>query len=626
MAKKKPTLKLGIDPDQNVDDLDANTLLERVEGMARRWQNERAAQFARNERWYHGDQWSDREYPDSPQFREWDRTLPKIDDNLLPNAVETLLARVLEMNPVAYLFAGRAAGASPIVARVGNRVFEHYATKLKWHLKLHDTCRHSVCGGSAGAKCYWNYNKAEDPETGEKLGDICLDPLTILDYATDGEADLEDSEIFYHTKMISRHRAFRLLKKAGYSTVEAKRVAYGGESDTQNADDAELEGLLGISTFGKVEKIRATEIWVKPGDFIEKGRFVSYVGTTVVDNRDYTADHNELPLATIRWRPITGSAHGSTPMDSLVKLQRAHNEALSVRTHRIYEGRHTYIWGNPRAMRQMRAGGSAFIDRLQGDDRPPEVITHEPKIDGLNLLIEDSERAIDKASGTPSFLNHGGDYNQRAIGKSMAYMNFATGMKNIRVIREVWAFTERLFMQILQLVQQHYTFERLVDLLGPGSELDAEVFLKANLAHGYVVKPAVGHGDLLSRMARATEAQAAVVEGTMDPERGAELGQTGLDHTQEEAWTVQMVHRAAKVILEGGEAEAPERINPMIAVRELERLIPIYREAQGVDGLEDMLEYYQAEMMQQGPPAGAPMQPGLPAPEQQMLPPQEMVQ
>lgn len=631
MAAKKirqrgPSLDLEIPEDLNFRDLDAKTLLGYVEGLARVHQSGRANLFRRNERWYHGDQWADHEYEDTPQWNEWDPELPTIEDNLLPNATETVVARLLEMNPVAVFFARRGVGADPVIARVANRIVEHYSVALEWHRKVHDTARNAYLGGHSGLKTYWNDQKGYAADSLEPEGDLALDKLTCLDFATDGREEVDDQGMLYCTTMVDRAEAYAMLKAAGYSGDKARRVAFTGERSSASAlNDPDIEQYLGTTGGADVSTdIRATEVWFKRSPMFPKGRYVAWIGDTVVENMEHPYEHGELPYGRMRWRIINGSDQGTTPFDSMVKIQRAHNEALSIRSHRVYEFRFNWVWGEASSIRQMR-GHSAFIERHQDDKQKPEIITAEPHLEDINTLITASESAMDKAAGVPALLNTGEGFNTTTVGKSMGYLNFAVQLKSIPVLREVWCMTERLFKQWLQLVQENYTLERLVRLLGEGTELEAELFLKADLKEGYVLLPQVGHGDLLSRVARAAETQAAAAEGRMDPARAAELGQTGLTETEDEEWSRIMVHEAARKVLEGGDAVVPDDVDAGIAVRELRRIIPTYVQAEGVDGLREMLSYFEEEMF--SAPAPGAMGAPLPQPAQgAMMPPEEMVQ
>lgn len=615
MARTKgpPSPKLAIASEHDVDDLDAEALLSKVQTYAHEFQKERGPIAQRNERWYHGDQWHDAELVDEDTWGgEWDDNLPRIEDNLLPNAVDTACSRLLEMQPVTVWFPRSGSGGSPIVAAVCNRVAEHYNQVLFRQQKLRRCCQLAFFGGSGALKIYWNPYKGVFTEATDPEGDLSLDVLSILDYATDGAEHVQDARWLYHTRLVDKHEGFAMLRAAGYSKQDAKQIAFeaaADESSRYGTEDAPLMTPVGWSSlFAGRGYVRASEIWWLPGAMIPEGSFTSFVGSKVVENMEYPYDHDELPLAVVKWREVSGSPHGSTPMDSMVKIQRMRNEILSIRTKRIWEFRNNWVVGPSKLLNQMRNNAMISTDGLDNPGKP-EVVTVEPNLTQFDKLLEDTAAAMDNAAGIPALLSTGAGFATTTVGKSMGYMNYLVQLKSMGTLWSVFTAVARIDRQILELVQQHFTLDRMVRLLGPGSELAAQLFLEADL-DGYVVLPQPGHGDMLSRIARASEAKASVAEGTMDPQRGAEIGSTGLTETEDETWHVQQVHEAARKVLEGGDAVVPDDVDAAVAVRELRRLVDSFPDAQGADGLLLMLQHFEGELA--APPAAAPM------PEQQV--------
>lgn len=599
------SIKIKVAPGHRVEELDANDLRKKAESIVRVQQDARLGLSLMNERWFHGDQWSDEEHFDDEDavWSAWDDNVPKLEHNIVGNSGRNMVARILEMLPVTVFYPRSGYGGDIMVSQTINRILEHYWDALSWQRKQYDAVLHSLLHGTAGYKPVFDpmkgpYTAATDPE-----GDIDLDVVYLPDLGTDGAGNIERSKWAYHTRMIDRHDAIDMLMDAGYSS-DAAHLAVRTENTSEREGD-DLDALFAEAA-DEGHCVRAVELWWVPCSLFPKGLYITWVGDNVVENTDFPYDHFELPFALIRYVPRRDASFGSTPFDSMVKLQRMYNEVLSVMDRRFWEYRFNWVYADESVIQQMK-NNSLFLKRPTKDSPAPEVITADLGVSDFESVLQFLENKIAEQAGVPQVLVNGQGFTGSTPGKTVGYLSALVSQQTIGTLWEIFEAGKRVARQILELVQQHFDVERVTRILGPGSELQAEAFLMADL-DDYDVKAEPGAGDQVSRAARAAGAADAMANGTMDPATGNELTQTGLSQTEDEWWHVHEVNRLVSEILNGADAEPDPDLDPAIAARELRRHVVQHRDKPGIDGLEDALSYYEAAATQALPPqaGGAP--------------------
>lgn len=622
-AKSPPSTKLKTGRGHDADEWDALDLLEWVEQVARVFHDMRGPIGVRNERWTAGDQWDDVQVDSSITWGEWDPKLPKFDHNLLNNRSLHYVALLLESLPVTAYWPKSADPESVSIANSCNRILEHYNQALSRHLKLKEALLSTLNFGAAGLKPYYDPNRGVFGDYDTPQGDVALDVVSFLEYATDGAKEVKDSKWGYFTRFIDCHDAYEMMRRAGYSEEEAAGDTLKGRGEG-DSDEGEPVAAYADHIDG-ASKVRATEIWHKPCVRYPEGLFLSFIGRKLVSNREFLYDHDEVPLAIIRLQKLRGLPFGYTPVDGAVKIQRMYNEVLSVRTRRFYEFRNNYLVTDPHIAKQLRAGNLVLTrqDTAEGD-RPAEsieVVNLDPGVEGFAGVLEQIGEMMDGQYGIPE-MSMGVGVGQSTPGKTLSYQQFLAKMKTAMTTDIINEANARVDRQILELVQQYFDVDRLMMILGPGSEGAAIAFLGADL-DGFDVLPQPASGQALSRAARGDEAANQVAAGSLDPATGSELAATGLLQTQDEAWMVQQVGEAASEALATGSASPPDGLDPAVAVRELRRLVMAYDQHPHVDVLVQMLQYFEAQGAQAAPSQAA--MPGQQQPSPAMPGPAEEV-
>lgn len=554
----------------------------------------------RNERWVHGDQFSDEEFLDEDHAVAWDDKLPPQSRNLLRSYWLTWTARALEEMPITMCYPDDSSGIDVTLAAIANKLLDYADRKNNatgmWQqqigiMQMHTTAAFKVC-----------FDPTRDVHGGVGPGDVVHDPHTIFDYFQDDCDQDEDARWCVYRRWVPYDQALAMALAAGISIDDFEIAATSERSKTKRTDsggDEKRRKLVAIS-----------ELWWKPeGEF---GRFpvglkIDYLGKLTLDAKPFPYDHGELPLATVKVNWVRGSPYGSTHVDDAISPQRAYNEAVSVQMRRAWEFRNTYGVAKHSVIEKLNdgdlwigVGEDVDPDKVIAFVSPPgpsEMLQHEE--DRARVQIGDAFGLNETMTGNAEIAGRG------PAGKTVSYLKWMNSQKFKDTIENIHKALRRISRQTIRLFQQYGSDELILSIIGRDRVVDLAIFREADLSNidaAIVLEPAVGASRL--RAAQAEAALLASQNGQMDPMRAAEVQRTGLAETSGDNRAANDLQALVQRALSGEPVQPDPTIDPGFAAGELDRLFDAYRGHPNAGIILEISSWYRSQAGAAMPPQG----------------------
>lgn len=439
-----------------------------------------------------------------------------------------------------------------------------------------------------------------------------VEKLTIFDFVTDGAKDVKrDGRWLLVQRWIDEDDARAMLKEAGYTdaAVQAQPVK----------DRADVKVLR--------EAVEGWELWIRPGSRIAEGCFATIVGGKVLSAMPFPYKHGELPLQVWRQMDQGDEFYGDSWIFDAIPQQIGLNHALCVRSHR------TEIAGQVRGIStkevhdQWGPSQDGWIVLASKDDIKDSVgFVESPDIPRDMFEAEDRyEKGISDVAGVADVAGQGDVAAETKNARLVAYATQIDAQKDYLCLQNLNECAVQIDSQILKLVQQFVTAQRLWRIVGEDRAVDANWFSGAEIMGvDVVLEPAPATERL--RASKGKAAEESVAGGFLDPRKGAEMRETGLDGTVDEGEARLRLQALVQRALNGEPVQADPSVPPPLALRELRAMLEqvAAKGPQATMPIRALMQEYQeigqqarSQMQQQGPQPGAQPQrrPNRPQPQ-----------
>lgn len=528
-------------------------LFEACEKTISEYQGRYLPQAIYNERMAEGEQFIDLNGDEivNSEHPEW---VPKASRNLLRNLRLTWSSRVLEDRPFVRAYPAEP-GADQLKADLGQR----YIQFLRQRIDFDDLCFRAAqlvqVHSCVGFKYVWDpLIGPEDPATGERLGDVSIEIVTIFDYGTDGAENVEDSKWVVFWKWIDPYDAREMLRAAGI------------EDDKLEVD--KFKDIWGVEKEG----VKVQELWWKPDMRFTSGLFAVKVGGAVIQAGPWPYERmRELPIAVWKCAPRRGSPYGSTHFDDAVNIQKVINDTVSAIHQQARMIGSVKLLASPALAEQYEHGNQ--ILRAPGADELQFTRYLEPPNRAAVLVetLEDSERSIYEVYGLNEMLTGSENMKSGTSARSIAYINKLDSMKSAGATRSLGKAIRRMIRGALKLSQEWIVDERFGAIAGDQSGLGPLLYKGTDFdGLDVILEDASAIESYRATIAQTAKDQIAQTGPT--PELTA-TSQTGLVDSAYTRSQIDIVGAQAKAILSGQEAQPSPEVDPEIAVAFLTQML-----------------------------------------------------
>lgn len=552
-----------------------------------------------NERFLNGQQWGGWNFKSNELvFDDWPAFLPRINRNVLRNLHLTWQARVTTKDPSVKAWGGESSRNDVGAAAVANQLIVAWRQQQDHRRMISRAAWTCGAQGCVAFWPYWDTIKGPKDETGKPQGDICVEPLSVFDWGTDGSENAEDSDYCYVRRWLPEETAREMLLRAGI---------------TDPPNEMPAQSIWGATR----QLVECYYYYHKKTPRIPGGFYAIHVGGHVVESGDFPYDHNELPLIIWKCNDKPDSPHGGTHVDDAVPLQSALNRlhaSLAKRT--VLTSQWCKVIGSPEII-QLWDGAEQKIEcKDPAAIQSLRIVEPGPVPAQVWTQIEELERMISVVFGINEAVV-GSDYSQSKNARMLAYISELDAQKFAPTIAARDHALMRMYRQMLMLCQQFVVLPRTVRLIGEMGTPEILQFYGADLKGVDVyLEPAPGVEQGKTATAAAVEADA--LSGMEDPARAKELRETGQTVTGIERLTRRLVGMQAKQAAAGYQVQPDPTVVPMVAIEVLLDALEANesKPPEALAPLQQLLEAYRqmaAQQMQPAPPAGGAPQP---APQQ----------
>lgn len=426
---------------------------------------------------------------ESPRVRRGDPNAPvRITVNKIGSLVERVISRLTKSFPMPECRPVTEEEEDIGSAKVGTRILQSEMNRMQFDILLPRLYFWVVPLGWSFVHVYWCPDKGAyvgaNEETGDRVseGEIDMTIVPGVEMKVDPNArSWVDVRYCVRTTGLTRaaiYEQYGVIKLVG-ETAPIRAIADDlfklSDGQVGNAD-AERQAKV------KAERLAVHQLWLKPGGRSHpKGLVMTWCGSTVLEMiTDYPYDHNELPFIPFSLLPGLGHPEGRTWVGDLRGMQRDYNDARS----REATIRRTLV------PKLLAARGQIDPSRLTSR---VEVVDYAPTGPTPTWLVPDGrwmsqfESAMTRANGE---MGDRAGQNEASQGQSAAgapaaailALQEADESKLAISAREMSQGLEKLGWQVLMLVKQFWTEQRLVRTWSEDDRLQISRFQGSDLA------------------------------------------------------------------------------------------------------------------------------------------------
>lgn len=437
-----------------------------------------------------------------------------------------------------------------------------------------------------------------------------LEPLTIFDFVTSGEKDVQKGKWLLvrrwldpdEAESLLRSKAEQLSTEQGYGTVHELCVTPQTVKPRQGNGPAR-------------ELVEAWEMWWRPNEMgrLAEGLFAAIVGDYVVNATPFPYEHGELPLVAFRVMDVEDDFYGATWMEDAIPQQMGLNHSLRVLAHRAE------IAGQLRMMMKANIAQKwgASDDGVISCDSVDDVMNGAKAVEVPDIpvdmyqLCDRYEQGIDDTAGISGVSSSGDTAAATKNARLVAYATQVDEQKNEHTLRNLQEAELAVDKQDLELCKQFVPLQRLIRIVGEDNAVSANYFSAAEIGSVDVrLEPAPGAER--TRAAGRKSAEEAMLAGSLPVDRGAEMSTTGLGGTVDDGYQRQRLQALVQQAQGGQPVQADMTINPDLAVRELRMAVDNAADPRAAMSLRSLLLEYmdlaaqgKQQQMQQPPAMGA---------------------
>lgn len=480
-----------------------NTKLDRTRSRMPERQIKLNLAFSLGEQWLVWDQ--DKRSYSRPRANTNDPNAPiRLTINLLGGMIEKFISRLLKQDPEPDVLPVSDEPDDVDAARVGKRILQSELNRLKWNTQLVDLFFWVVPIGWSYVQVAWDPNAgsylgATEGDVAVHEGNITLDIVPGMELTVDPNRKRRD--------MSDAKWAIRTISMTKEAAWEAFGVEVTAEQTRTLAEEVYDLAAGADHRAQKTETVKIHQFWLRPGSrAAPDGMVVTWAGDQVLEDPvPFPYKHGRLPFVQFDVLPGVGTPEGRTFVKDLVPMQADYNDARSREA------------GIRRTLVPKFVAPIGSVDPKRMTTRV-EVLTYNPTGQPPKLEIPDGgwmaqyETAMNR---TRSEMEDRAKVNEMALGTrtsaaSIMAMQDASDLDLAVPLKLLAESVEHLGQQMLSLVRQFWTEDRIVRTWSEDGELEVEHFTGADIGRELDVRVSTESGlpdSKAGRIQLATELQ-----------------------------------------------------------------------------------------------------------------------
>lgn len=422
-----------------------------------------------------------------PSTRANDPNPPvRITANKIGGIVERQIAKLTKSAPIPEARPSSNDDDDVDAARVSTRIIGHEMNRLQWENLLTTFYFWPTTIGWSYLHIYWNPDEGEpagEDDDGEVFtGEVSVEMVPAFELAVDPNSrrsDLRDAKWCVRTTTWSKEAVWEKWGKIPESPEGGRSLA--DEVFSLSAGDSSMTMMTKVNTSG-TENVQVHQLWLVPSRAAPNGLVITWSGDTILEGPlDFPYKHKQLPFVQFDLLPGLGTREGRTWVTDLVPLQVDYNDARS---------REATI---RRQLSPKLLAPAGSIDPTRVTSRV-EVITYNPTGPDPKMMIPDSgwmaqfeegmtraDQEMGERAGQQD-VSSGRSPSSSMPAAAILALQEADDTKLAISAKQLAAGVERLGWQILMLVRQFWTEERVVRTWSDDNTLEVERYKGADIA------------------------------------------------------------------------------------------------------------------------------------------------
>lgn len=512
-------------------------------------------------------------------------------ENVILPAIQTLVARTDQGRIDAKAWPHTPTPARVAAAEGANLFLDSERARERRDQKVHDALFWALIHGECFLYVTWDesYGPIEaiepvlNPEDGQEVidqatgqpsyklarefGACRVEVVSTFNLWTSGEDDPEFTRWQVRRRIVDKWTAMAHLKRAGIvRKCEDTAVPVRGERTR-----------MGVEVF---------EMWVKPGDMIEKGMFALVVDGCVclppktdkagkpVPNQwaktpsPFPYKHKKLPGVLLSCMRVEDTPHGHTVVKGGIFQQRLVDVSLrSILRRADVSGDARFVGASEvvESIDSNREGRIAYTGTR--DVRQVATWVVGPEVDQTAVTVyQMAKSSLHDVIGVSNETVTGGDPTSTSSGEQLKTASALDSQKNVPLRRRAEGAFEQVDQMKIELFRERASKPRLANTVG--GVVRARYLSGADL-EGVDVAIESASGAAESHLGRARAAEESAAAGFLNPMDAGEMRQTGATETTLMGEARQRVHAQGAAALAGMAQQPLPDVQPALAAREL---------------------------------------------------------
>lgn len=476
--------------------------------------------------------------PPAPYYR----SRPVI--NRIRPTIRTELSQLTNNKPSATVVPASAEDRDMYAALAGEQIFDSMYREHNLKRVIRKTALWTLICGTGFIKTYWDPRKGpklpkKDPISGEALtdpmtgqpvlevsGDVCYTAETPFHVFVPDlrEEELEEQPFIIHAQVKSPDWV-----KMNFPEALDGTPINPNSSQASDVLEENFLNLIGTQTPQKMQSVLVLEVWVKPGmvPMAPEGMYFTLVGDKIVQGfSGWPFNHDEYPFSKFDHIPA-GKFYATSTIEDLIPIQKEYNRT-----------RGQLIEAKNRMAKPQLLAPRGSVNAAQITTEPGLVIQYTPGFDPptpipLSAMPQYVVQEIDRClndwndiSGQHE-VSHGQVPPGVTAATAISYLQERDESKLSHTFDSLEEGIEKVAKQTLSIVNQFWTDERLIKVVGPDGSFDAQAFKGSDIDNGMDIRVEAGSSLPVSKAAKQALITDWMQMGFIDPQDGLEVMDMG---------------------------------------------------------------------------------------------------
>lgn len=439
--------------------------------------------------------------------------------NKVRNIVRKEISKTTSQKPVFTVVPETTEDQDIVAARAAEQIFysAYSAKEIQTVIQQAGFWR-GICGVGF-IKTWWDQGATDT--VSNQQGDICIERIRPFNIIIPDllEEDIEKQPWVMHAWTMTPEDA-----QKRYNLAELPDASITATQDLM--EDSFLNMVGGNSRTRKETLV--LEVWIKRHPDFPNGGLVTIVGDSLAQKLDtFPYKHLEYPFAQLNNIP-TGKFYPESTITDIIPLQRELNRTRS----QLVENKNTT--GRPRFLSPK---GAISAQKVSGE--PGQNIEYMP---GLGIpqplempqmpqyimqSLDHLQTDIDDASGQHEISRGGTPNSQVTAATAIAFLQEQDDTVLALTVESQEKAIRKIGRQYLGLVEQFWTQERTVKIVGEDQYFDAQVFMGSAIRGNRDVRVESGSALSYSKAARQAVIMDLMKNGMLDPQVGLQRMEIG---------------------------------------------------------------------------------------------------